>query len=354
VRNVSIELEREPSSALPVGSANGTRKDDGTGLRVVAVPVTAPREGRAGCCLLEVAVLSGNSATAVEVAVPGMKDGTTGRWLLDVTVSSEDSVTESSTDAVALIVAPVTVEVVATVGDGDGARGGAVSAGLAASCSITPSEVSKGPDDDTALGESFVGAHASGGGSDDATTSDSEDACARDALDSLGYDEVEVGDRGGRDSGVLPFSDILLSVDLERARVAESLGPGMPSKDGCASKSGGGPCKLTSEADAYATASGPYGTPNLLTDSTDEISLSCSGVGPERGYTKSVRTAVCVSGAEIEPNERVDGEVSPAATLDTEREPVRDTARPSAEEAIVRIDPEPDGAARWPTWKPRG
>jgi hypothetical protein len=263
-------------------------------------------------------------------------------------VSSGDSVTESSADAVAWIVAPVTVEVVATVGAGEGARGGAVSAGLAGSCSFIPSEVSKGSDADTPSGESFVRAPVSGGGGDDAMTSDSEDADARDALN-LGCDEVEDGDRGGRGSGVFPFCDILLSVDLERARVPESLGPGMPSKEGCSSKPGGGPCKLTSEADAYATASGPYGTPNLLTDSTDEISLSCSGVGPERGYTKSVRTAVCVSGAEIEPIERVDGEVSPAAALDTERGPVRDTARPSAEEAILRMDPEPDGVARWPT-----
>lgn len=92
---------------------------------------------------------------------------------------------------------------------------------------------------------------------------------------------------------------------------------------------------MTSDAEAYATASAPYGTPNLLTDSTDEMSLSCSGVGPERGYTKSVRTAVCVKGEDIEVIERTDGEVSPAATLVTERDCVRDTARPNAEEVTL-------------------
>jgi hypothetical protein len=107
---------------------------------------------------------------------------------------------------------------------------------------------------------------------------------------------------------------------------------------------------LTSDAEAYATASGPYGTPNLLTDSTDEMSLSCSGVGPERGYTKSVRTTVCVNGAEIELIERVDGEQRSAAVLVTDRERVRDTVRPNAEEVTLRTDPL-DGTVRWP---PRG
>ena len=94
---------------------------------------------------------------------------------------------------------------------------------------------------------------------------------------------------------------------------------------------------MTRDAEAYATAAGPYGTPNLLTESTDEMSLSCSGVGPERGYTKSVRTAVCVSGEEMEPIEIIDGEVR-AATLDVERE--RDVTRPKAEEATLSTDPE--------------
>ncbi len=92
---------------------------------------------------------------------------------------------------------------------------------------------------------------------------------------------------------------------------------------------------MTSDAEANATASGPYGTPNLLTDSTDEMSLSCSGVGPERGYTKSVRMAVCVKGAEIEPIEMADGEVSPGATLVTDRECERDKTRPNAEEVTL-------------------
>lgn len=137
------------------------------------------------------------------------------------------------------------------------------------------------------------------------------------------------------DSRVLPSRDTLLSAELARARVSPALEPGNPSVDGRSSNPGGGPCRLTSDAEAYATASRPYGTPNLLTDSTDEMSLSCSGVGPERGYTKSVRTAVWVKGAEIEAIEMADGEVSPAATLVTERERVRDTARPNAEEVTL-------------------
>ena len=93
---------------------------------------------------------------------------------------------------------------------------------------------------------------------------------------------------------------------------------------------------MTRDAEAYATAAAPYGTPNLLTDSTDEMSLSCSGVGPERGYTKSVRTAVCVSGEEMEPIEIIDGEVRAAAE--------RDAARPKAEEVTLKTDPaEGDG-----------
>lgn len=100
---------------------------------------------------------------------------------------------------------------------------------------------------------------------------------------------------------------------------------------------------MTSDAEAYASASGPYGTPNLLTDSTDEMSLSCSGVGPERGYTKSVRTAVCVNGAEIEVIDKADGEVSPPATWVTERE----RARNAADDVTLRMDPS-DGDARWP------
>ena len=152
-------------------------------------------------------------------------------------------------------------------------------------------------------------------------------------MDSLRADGSEDWDI--RESGVLPSRDTLLSADAARARVSPALGPGNPSVDGRSSNSGGGPCRLTSDAEANATAAGPYGTPNLLTDSTDEMSLSCSGVGPERGYTKSVRTAVCAKGEEMEVIERADGEVSPAATLVTDRECVRVTTRPNAEEVTL-------------------
>lgn len=151
-------------------------------------------------------------------------------------------------------------------------------------------------------------------------------------MDSLRDDGCE--DKDIRESGGLPSRDTLLSADPARGRVSP-LGPGGPSVDGCSSNSGGGPCRLTSDSEANLTASGPYGTPNLLTDSTDEMSLSCSGVGPVRGYTKSVRRAVCVKGAEIEPIEMADGEVSPAVTLVTDRECVRVTTRPNAEEVML-------------------
>ena len=66
-------------------------------------------------------------------------------------------------------------------------------------------------------------------------------------------------------------------------------------------------------------------------------------MGPDRGYTKSVRTAVCVSGADIDVIESADGEVSPPATLVTERERVR-----NAEDVPLRTDPF-DCVGRWPT-----
>jgi len=67
-------------------------------------------------------------------------------------------------------------------------------------------------------------------------------------------------------------------------------------------------------------------------------------VGPDRGYTKSVRRAVCVSGAEIDVIEIAEGEVSPPATLVTERERVR-----NAEDVTLKMDPEFDCVGRWPT-----
>jgi hypothetical protein len=70
----------------------------------------------------------------------------------------------------------------------------------------------------------------------------------------------------------------------------------------------------------------------LLTDSTDEMSLSCSGAGPELGYTESERMAICGSGDRA--IEMAD-EVGPAATLVTNRECVQNTTRPSAEEVML-------------------
>jgi hypothetical protein len=73
------------------------------------------------------------------------------------------------------------------------------------------------------------------------------------------------------------------------------------------SNSGGGfkSCVLA----ANAMASSPYGLPNLENASLLEISLSCSGVGPVLGYVNSVRTTVCVRGADMEARDIDEGEV---------------------------------------------
>ena len=78
--------------------------------------------------------------------------------------------------------------------------------------------------------------------------------------------------------------------------------------EAAASKSGGGSCKSCLEDDANAIASGPYGTANLANESRDEMTFSCSGVGPAFGYVNSVRLRVCVRGAEMELREIMEGE----------------------------------------------
>lgn len=107
-------------------------------------------------------------------------------------------------------------------------------------------------------------------------------------------------------------------------------------------KSGGG--KSTLEADAaYAMASGPYGTPKRAKDSRDEMSRSCSGVGPDFGYVNSVRTSVCVSGDEMEFSEITEGEFRFAPRLFVER--VRDTVR-NADDEKLNTDPDPEWDGR--------
>lgn len=49
------------------------------------------------------------------------------------------------------------------------------------------------------------------------------------------------------------------------------------------SKSGGGSERSRRDDDAKAMASAPYGTPNLVKVSLEEITLSCSAVGPVLG-----------------------------------------------------------------------
>lgn len=76
--------------------------------------------------------------------------------------------------------------------------------------------------------------------------------------------------------------------------------------DVVASKSGGG---ATLDLDAEnATASGPYGTPNLSNAFLEVMSLICSGVKPPFGARNSERVTVCVSGADIETKEMVEAD----------------------------------------------
>lgn len=73
------------------------------------------------------------------------------------------------------------------------------------------------------------------------------------------------------------------------------------------SKSGGGAI-LDLDAE-NATASGPYGRPNLSSAFLDVMSLICSGVMPPFGARNSERITVCVRGADIEFKEMVEGDV---------------------------------------------
>lgn len=73
------------------------------------------------------------------------------------------------------------------------------------------------------------------------------------------------------------------------------------------SKSGGGAI-LDLDAE-NATASGPYGTPNLSSAFLEVMSFICSGVMPPFGTRNSERITVCVRGADIEFKEMVDGDV---------------------------------------------
>jgi hypothetical protein len=86
------------------------RKDDGTGLRGVAVPG----------------------------AVSATKDGRAGRGPPDIEAPSGVSGTTPSPAAVALVIVTA-VEVVPTVGDGEGARRGTIPTGVTTSCSFMSS-----------------------------------------------------------------------------------------------------------------------------------------------------------------------------------------------------------------------
>ena len=77
--------------------------------------------------------------------------------------------------------------------------------------------------------------------------------------------------------------------------------------------------------------------------------MSCSGVGPERGYTKSVRTAVCVNGAEIELTEIADGELR-LFRFEVEG---RDIVRWIPDDDKLNTEPEPEWDGRWPVGERR-
>ena len=132
VRNVSIELVRE-ASERPDG---GMRKDDGAiGLRAAVAA-------------------AGAAGSAKKV------DGRGGRWLAD---DAGDSGRMPSSAAVARVTVTA-VEVVPTVGDGEGTRGGTVAIGVSGSCSFMSSEGSCSSDDRSLLLRSGAGERASRSG----------------------------------------------------------------------------------------------------------------------------------------------------------------------------------------------
>lgn len=103
----------------------------------------------------------------------------------------------------------------------------------------------------------------------------------------------------GSDGGTCSLTPLLLllsgassSSTVSGCSLCESdLGSPLPV---ISSKSGGGTLGSSTldELAANATACSPYGTPNRWNASRDEISLTCSGVGPVLGYVNSVRTSV--------------------------------------------------------------
>lgn len=101
-------------------------------------------------------------------------------------------------------------------------------------------------------------------------------------------------------SSVLVLDGLRISADSDPLAWSGKL-------DVMTSKSGGGAI-LDLDAE-NATASGPYGTPNLSSAFLEVISLICSGVMPPFGARNSERITVCVRGADIEFKEMVDGDV---------------------------------------------
>lgn len=149
------------------------------------------------------------------------------------------------------------------------------------------------------------------------------------------------GDGGAPRSG-LPSAPVLALIDLLRLDPDPLSGSGGRSlKLGwCTeSKSGG---RFTFDDEANAMASGPYGTPNLPNVSLEARNLTCSDVGPVRGYVNSVRVAVWVRGGEIESREIIEGEFNGPPSLFLDKPPVKK----------VNTEPLLEPLFRWvlPTW----
>ena len=90
---------------------------------------------------------------------------------------------------------------------------------------------------------------------------------------------------------------------------------------------------------AHLTASCPKGTPEAKL-SLEEMYFICSAVGPVRGYVKSVRSVVCVSGGEMsEWREIMDGLPSIIPSRDVERAKLM-------EEGLLESSEDEEGDAR--------
>lgn len=116
-----------------------------------------------------------------------------------------------------------------------------------------------------------------------------EGSCAVEGLELEGSSNGEVGVFDGTSSlevstwfarGEGTAGEFLLSPVSALGRVPDGS---KSNSGGGTSSSGVGDERASLEELAHLTASSPYGTPNRATDSLEEMSFSCSGVGPDFG-----------------------------------------------------------------------